>query len=371
MRTELGSPAPRILGWLRGRVAKGLLDRLPDEAALFEECARLETDHRINSHAPPALTAVRPGPDGSFELSAEQVARWKEFLGTHHVNALPVPPPQRYFKDPAADRESIVRYLRSWDGALEAIGRPDMLCYTYLIDEPNDAEAYAFTRTWGRLVREAGSKVKVLVTEQTKPHDAAWGDLNGAVDIWVPLFSLHDPQTAKARQELGEEIWAYTALCQGDPTPWWHTDYPLLNYRIPAWMAWLDRMKGILYWGGMAHWSDVDDPWKEPGTYPSKDKRKRGDREIVYNGEGTLLYPGGPVGCVGPAPSMRLKALRDGIEDYDYLALLDSLGRRAVAEAMVRSVVRDWRDWDRDPERYAQTRRKFGCLVQDALKGRR
>ena len=96
---------------------------------------------------------------------------------------------------------------------------------------------------WGRAVREAKSVVKVLVVEQTWTEpgfgsaDSAWGDLYGDVDIWCPLFSLHRPESAAKRQALGEAIWTYTALCQGPPTPWWHIDFPLLNYRVPAWMA--------------------------------------------------------------------------------------------------------------------------------------
>jgi hypothetical protein len=109
----------------------------------------------------------------------------------------------------------------------------------------------------------------VLVVEQpwTEPGlggaDSAWGDLYGAVDIWCPLFSLHHPGPAAKRLALGESVWTYTALCQGPPTPWWEIDFPLLNYRVPAWMAWRDGMTGLLYWGGLSYWSQVDDPWSQ------------------------------------------------------------------------------------------------------------
>ena len=41
-----------------------------------------------------------------------------------------------------------------------------------------------------------------------------------------------------------------------------------------------------------------------------------------YPGEGMLVYPGPDAGLVGAAPSMRLKWLRDGVDDYDYVQLL-------------------------------------------------
>ena len=75
-------------------------------------------------------------------------------------------------------------------------------------------------------------------SSRPRRQDPAWGDLYGAIDIWCPLFPLHDPQTAAERLALGETVWTYTALCQAKRTPWWHTDFPLLNYRVPAWIAW-------------------------------------------------------------------------------------------------------------------------------------
>ena len=58
-------------------------------------------------------------------------------------------------------------------------------------------------------------------------------------------------------------------------------------------------------------WPDV--PW-DPNTFGR------------YNGDGYLLYPG-PKGV--PYPSIRLKALRDGFEDYEYMWLLRGLVQKA------------------------------------------
>ncbi len=40
------------------------------------------------------------------------------------------------------------------------------------------------------------------------------------------------------------------------------------------------------------------------------------------NGDGFLIYPGGPVGVAGPVSSVRLEQAREGVEDYEYLATL-------------------------------------------------
>ena len=121
--------------------------------------------------------------------------------------------------------------------------------------------------------------------------DSAWGDLYGAVDIWCPLFSLHRQESSAQRQALGETIWTYTALCQGPPTPWWHIDFPLLNYRVPAWLAWRNGMKGLLYWGGMSYWDKTDDPWTQAPSYAGNGRLQQGEKGIVFQGEGSLVYP--------------------------------------------------------------------------------
>ena len=138
-------------------------------------------------------------------------------------------------------------------------------------------------------------------------------------------------------------------LCQGKPTPWWHIDYPLLNYRVPAWIAWRYRISGLLYWGGMAYWNagrrSVD---------RSQDLLGRAKaRSSCYNGEGTLVYPGRAAGYDGIAPSLRLKALRDSIEDYEYLAIArrSAAGRgredRAAAGRLLVRVGKDPAAYDR------------------------
>ena len=145
---------------------------------------------------------------------------------------------------------------KAWDNAIERLERQEALFYTYLRDEPNTEEQYKFVQNWGHAIHESGTKIKVMVVEQTWNAPGAWGqksewgDLYGAVDIWCPLFSLFREESTAKRQALGETIWTYTALCQRDPTPWWSIDFPLLNYRVPSWISWRYRIRGLLYWGG-------------------------------------------------------------------------------------------------------------------------
>jgi hypothetical protein len=74
--------------------------------------------------------------------------------------------------------------------------------------------------------------------------------------------------------------------------------------RGPAWIAWRYDMTGLLYWGGMSDWQGVEDPWTDPKTLDRRNRRADG-RGPLFNGEGTLVYPGRAVGYDGIASSLR------------------------------------------------------------------
>ena len=360
--TSFGSPAGRMRGYYRQRAKEGKEKEPEDWAVVEAQCAAMLSEHRFDATPPSGSLAPVAKPDGSFEIPAEQIKAFREFVDRYHVNAFCTPHPSSAgVKDPEAEKPKLHAWLKAWDKAAAALDRP-VLLYTYLKDEPNDEDAYHYVQKWGKAVREAKSIVKVMVVEQTKTQDEKWGDLYGAIDIWCPLFSLHDPETGAKRQALGETIWTYTALCQREPTPWWHIDFPLLHYRVPAWMAWRYRMRGLLYWGGMSYWRGVEDPWTDAKTL---DRRKNGKGQL-YNGEGTIVYPARPCGYDGIAPSLRLKALRDSIEDYEYFAIAEKAGLADKAQEIVLSVTKSFFDWDKDPAAYEKARAKLAELIAAA-----
>jgi hypothetical protein len=47
------------------------------------------------------------------------------------------------------------------------------------------------------------------------------------------------------------------------------------------------------------------------------------------DGDGFLAYPGKPVGVDGPVSTIRLEQIRQGLEDYEALALLAELAAKA------------------------------------------
>jgi hypothetical protein len=364
LRTALGSPADRMRGYYRQRAKAGKEPEPADWAAVDAQCAEMLTRHRINATPPSGSLVPEAQPDGSFRIPAEQVDAFRKFADRYHVNAFATPHPRSAVKDPVEEKARLHAWLKAWDKAAAELKRPHVLFYTYLRDEPNKEEEYKYVQKWGRAVCEAKSALKVLVVEQTWTQNEKWGDLYGCIDIWCPLFSLFKAESAAKRQALGETVWTYTALCQREPTPWWHIDFPLLNYRAPAWLAWRYRIRGILYWGGMSFWRQVDDPWTDPKTL---DRRKRNPK-LLYNGEGSILYPGRAVGYDGIASSLRLKALRDAVEDYEYLAILERMGLADQAQQVVLPVADSWFTWEKDPAAYEQARARLAAMIVGAKK---
>jgi len=135
-----------------------------------------------------------------------------------------------------------------------------------------------------------------------------------------------------------------------------------LNYRVPTWIAWRYRMRGLLYWGGMSYWRGVEDPRTEPGTLDRRDRNPK----LMYNGEGSLVYPGRAVGYDGIAPSLRVKALRDAIEDYEYLATLERLGHAEEAQKRIKPLAESWFQWETEPAAYQRAREELAEVIMAA-----
>ncbi len=280
-------------------------------------------------------------PEGGIDDSASG-ERLRTMVEKRHVNSLCVPFAYR------SEPEKCRAYLRDMGAYLRSKGWLD-LAYIYMEDEPNDAEQYETVRRQGEMIRESG--IKRMCTEQTVTSNTEWGALYGAVDIWCPLWCLYDEPTARQRQELGEEIWTYTALCQGKGTaPFWQIDFAPVQFRAPFWVNWHYGAKGFLYWSSI-YWGKDQDPWTRPHF---RDQ---------YWGEGMLLYPGKNVGLDGPAPSIRLKLIREALEDYEYMTLAAGQGHKAQVDGIVDSLARSFDDWSQSPEAYMVARAKLAELI--------
>jgi hypothetical protein len=125
------------------------------------------------------------------------------------------------------------------------------------------------------------------------------------LEIWVPkldyLATWYDTYE-KARQQ-GCELWFYTVgIFQKGSYPNKTVDVPLIESRILHWLNYRFGLKGYLHWG-FNSWTD--DPFNAPGEH-------RGDGWHVYPKKDGLIN------------SLRWEQMRNGIQDYEYLWMLEN-----------------------------------------------
>lgn len=325
-------------------------------------------------------------------LDEDKVERaLRKHLLHRHASTIGLPLwPEWPFGDPLGkDRAAAMRYVAQWMKLLAKI-RCESRGYVIMgdLDEPNDEKAYANVRRWGDFFNEVekqhGVKVPLLITEQPTPERAAWGNLNGAVDIWVPHFSAvwKDMEWAggrhaiAARRQAGDEVWAYPALVQM-PDEWeqqhkkpktlehsfppvWAIDYPPMAHRLIGWLFPQHGITGFTYWDTLFAAEGVD-VWQDAGTFKTADGS-------VYNGDGSFIYPATEQrqGRHGPVASMRLKWLREAVEDYDYLMLARQLGLLEDTQRLTAAFARGFGDWDNQPEALMEARQQLGLLIETA-----
>ncbi len=144
--------------------------------------------------------------------------------------------------------------------------------------------------------------------------------LQGPGNIWIPQTSIVEPkwreQFNAMREQSGSRYFFYWVY--GDPS--FMLDLPAIAPRWLSWIAFKYGASGIGYYssirGASFHNAPTGVDWPQ-SQFNIETTKRRG-----RNGDGALVYPARD-GTI--MPSIRLANTRDGIEDYEYLALLRAL----------------------------------------------
>jgi hypothetical protein len=73
-----------------------------------------------------------------------------------------------------------------------------------------------------------------------------------------------------------------------------------------------------------------------------------------------LVYPGEDVGIQGTVPSLRLKWIREGVEDYEYIELMKKAGKGNLALEWSKHIGQDFRHWNDDSAALYALRKRMG-----------
>ncbi|MBS0001126.1 MAG: DUF4091 domain-containing protein [Cyclobacteriaceae bacterium] len=354
------------------------------EIAYCEELAR----HRVNPPIPHSLLP-EVNEDGSIIIDPDRHQQLADYVERTHLVDFEVPrtpfmtntsnsdrPTPENQTDPVAIEKS-KRYYSEMYQYIKENGW-EKRAYLYMQDEPNSVKDYNQVINLGKVVKDAAPELQVLVVEQTYKHDPSWPDIDPYIDIWCPLFGFIDRNTIHEKIDKGDEVWSYTALVQPAPPyhpdyenlqgknpPYWHIDQPVIMYRIPTWLNRQYDIQGLLYWTTSGWYNDIS-PWMFPTLGPwesgSPDSTEYDTR--YFNGGGILFYPGLEAGFDGPVSSIRLKNIREGLEDFEYFAILDRNGESEFVQEMVDQVCPEWWDFAKDPDQLLKVRERLAQKIE-------
>ena len=73
-----------------------------------------------------------------------------------------------------------------------------------------------------------------------------------------------------------------------------------------------------------------------------------------------MLYPPSPIGSSEAAPGIRLKNIRDGIQDYEYVQILKNLGQVSFVDPIIVPIATSFTNWTHNPSALENARQQLG-----------
>ena len=243
--------------------------------------------------------------------------------------------------------------------------------YLYWFDEPEPGD-YEMVQRANARVHKYAPKLERMLTEQPEPA------LFGAVDNWCPVTPNYDSKACRERQKAGEKIWWYVCCGPKAPHAGLFIDHGATELRVWLWQTWQNSVQGCLVWEST--WWDSEgsparpqNPYTDPmGWTPEGGCWGNGDGRFIYPANAD--YPSDKTTYVaGPIDSIRWEMLREGLEDWEYLYLLQQAVNKRLPAAVAAAgllevppaVSADMTHFAREPQPiYAQRARLAAALAR-------
>jgi len=251
--------------------------------------------------------------------------------------------------------------------------KTEIIVYLNGLDESYFPEAWDRMVYYGNIFKEDYPEAKFRIDGGYS--EEAMNVVQNSITSWASHTINYDIDKMRKYQAMGIEDWLYGPMLYEASVNSWvgsstFIDLPLVNDRAISWASWKYRTYSWLSWGAGAGWVHA---WYDPQTW--KDTHKQ------LNGNGMLVYASGVVlNVAGICPSIRLKAMRDGVQEYEYMRLLSQLdGNKERVDEIVNSIIKrpfgeqsigNLNVWSFDPEKWDQKRVELGELIQQAIKSR-
>jgi len=294
-------------------------------------------DNHVSLHQPYFTSTVDASGNENWGTFDQYVAQFLD--GTANTRL-----PGAKLSSISVDGATTAPVVKAWSNHFKSKGWTSTTLFAYVCDEP------PLTCQWsdipGRIsqVRSGDPAMPTLVTTTT--WDAQSHGISG-IDLYVPVINFVEGKPGNVlagnqRSRFPANTWWYQSCmsfgCSGvgggldgsGETGWptYAIDSDATRNRAMEWLSFSYDMSGELYYEvTMSYFSG--DPWVNQTAFGG-------------TGDGTLFYPGTTAKIGGsteiPIESLRLKGIRDGMEDYELLNLAKQLGLGDQAKAIAQAV---------------------------------
>lgn len=392
-------PAERHLRWRIGYcewesvpahygIAAGSDEWLKIEEDLYrlcwEDCRFAPTTH----YNPPHLPSSGKGRDFKYQWDKfdQRFGKYLDgsaFEDKQPVNIVSLPINVEYgcpTGGKAIDGETLEAAVRDVVAHWKAKGWRLEDTLVYIADEPKPDRYPAMQKACETILKASGGRIRTSVAFYTH-FGQAGAELVKQFAGYVTMWDIAGdciPCDGKAfgmlkeRQRAGDFIGFYQG---SEPHQGCETlDGDGLALTTWPWIAWRYGLD-TLYLYNMTEWSyfraagkswgACNDIWINPLN-----------QGWICNSQGVLLYPGQKVGVRGFIPSIRMKQIRRGMQDYEYFWLLSrKKGGKAKADDICKRIMPkalheggEWGKpplWERDPRQWSMVREEMARAIQE------
>lgn len=360
----------RVTNWFNldaGHLRRHYRDLQEDSPAYWEllgNIGRVMAAHKQNVIITPVMSLAQPSiAGGTIQYDFSRLDKWVEtflnagLLGTIEgahllgrrsgyqtpmvVPAYVVEGGKVVRRDLDADDPRAEQYLNSFLPALYEhlqergwTGR----YIQHIHDEPHDNEAPIYNH-FARIIRRSLPGIPTIDAVGLDQDISFFADV---CDIWVPVLGSFDHQLDKIRAhvEKGGTAWFYTCIFPQGRYLNRFVDLSLVKVRLLHWFNFRYDFTGFLHWGGN-YWG--------PQPFQNVQTVINDNQTLLPAGDNALVYPDPKKRSV--LSSIRLEAMREGIEDYE---LLSALAKRDPdrAKRLAAAAIPNINDYTREPARF-------------------
>ena len=251
----------------------------------------------------------------------------------------------------------LAKLLKGVQDHLEEKGWLDRT-YIYCFDEPPEKDNAFVMNGFAKLAKYA-PKLRRFLTSPCRR------DLIGGPQTWCPIAPDLESGLARERQKMGDDFWLYVCCSPRAPYATEFIDHPGVELRTWLWQSWAENVKGVLVWVSNL-WTSKSmypdrnhpqNPYVDPQAWsPSASPWGNGDGRFIYPPESVFEDVASRASGLKPGPnfdkpvgSVRGEMLRDGIEDYEYLAILKRLDPANPLLTVPENVSKSLSDFSKSP----------------------